>query len=47
MISNEFGVSHKIKIAYSDYLKRNNIVSDEALYNENLDTLSNIVFVSF
>lgn len=37
----------KIKIAYSDYLKRNNIVSDEYYYNENLDTLTNVVFVSF
>ena len=47
MISADFGLGHKIKISYSDYLKRNLIVSDDVFCRDNYKRYSNIVFVSF
>ena len=44
-ISNLLGV--RVKIAYSDFLKRNNIVGDDPFFLKNLQDLTNVVFVNF
>ena len=44
-ISNDLGV--RVKIAYSDFLKRNNIVGDDPYFQKNMQDLSNLVFVCF
>lgn len=46
-ISQDFGLGHRIKISYSDYLKRNLIVADDVFCKENQKNLTNVVFVSF
>lgn len=46
-ISNELCIGHRVKIAYSDFLKRNLIVSDDCFYKKNESLLTNMVFVSF